>query len=129
MVKDISGIAGRNTLARYVWTGIVTIGSRTISACFLNWVREIAKLALGEVIAVDGKSLNGSIAPTLPFATWQAQGYDLHSRVADPKLKSLDVRHFDWMLADDAPALALGFKPIDLNDVGPRLRGNGNPVD
>jgi predicted transposase YbfD/YdcC len=30
-------------------------------ACFLNWIREIARLKLGEVIAIDGKSLNGSI--------------------------------------------------------------------
>ena len=30
-------------------------------ACFLNWVRQIAKLKLGEVIAIDGKSLNGSV--------------------------------------------------------------------
>lgn len=33
-------------------------------ACFLNWIREMAKLKLGEVIAIDGKSLtNGSADP------------------------------------------------------------------
>jgi predicted transposase YbfD/YdcC len=35
-------------------------------ACFLNWVREVAHLKVGEVIAIDGKKLNGSID------TWDA---------------------------------------------------------
>ena len=29
-------------------------------SCFLNWIRDIAKLKLGEVIAVDGKRLRGT---------------------------------------------------------------------
>lgn len=55
----------------------------------------------------------------LAMEEWRALGNDLHSVVADPKLKSLDPAHFDWTLAEDSPALALGFRPIDLSDVGP----------
>lgn len=50
---------------------------------------------------------------------WRAStGNDLHSVVADPRFK--DVKAFDFALAPDSPALALGFRPIDLSDVGPR---------
>jgi hypothetical protein len=59
-------------------------------------------------------------APRLSFAGWQALGYDTHSLVADPKIKSLEADSFDWTLATDSPALALGFRPIDLSSVGPR---------
>ncbi len=50
-----------------------------------------------------------------------ALGYDRHSIVADPMCR--DLAHFDFTLAADSPALALGFKPIDLSDVGPRAAG------
>ena len=30
------------------------------------------------------------------------------------------VEHFDFRLADDSPAFALGFRKIDMSDVGPR---------
>jgi hypothetical protein len=63
------------------------------------------------------KVLNG---PLQTFTEWQSAGYDQHSIVADPMLKSIDINKFDWNLGDNSPALALGFKPIDLSDVGPR---------
>lgn len=52
------------------------------------------------------------------FAEWQALGYDTHSLVADPGFA--DAARFDFTLGPDSPALALGFRPIDLSDVGPR---------
>jgi hypothetical protein len=45
-------------------------------------------------------------------------GYDHHSVVGDPKL--VDIGGDDFTLTKDSPALALGFKPIDASDVGPR---------
>jgi parallel beta-helix repeat protein len=45
-------------------------------------------------------------------------GYDRHSVIADPHCR--DVARYDFSLAADSPALAFGFQPIDLQDVGPR---------
>ena len=63
----------------------------------------------------------GGDQPTLDLQQWQALGYDLHSILADPKCA--DPKGRDFSLADDSPAYQLGFKPIDLSDVGPRLKG------
>jgi hypothetical protein len=53
---------------------------------------------------------------TLP--AWQKEGYDLHSIVADPKVREVGPRSF--VLAKDSPAYRLGFRPMDCSDVGPR---------
>lgn len=50
------------------------------------------------------------------FAKWQAKGRDVHGLVADPRF--VDPKNGDFRLKPDSPALALGFKPIDLKDVG-----------
>ena len=55
---------------------------------------------------------------TVDLEAWRAIGHDVHSIVADPKLK--DPENGNFTLADDSPAFALGFEPIDLSDVGPR---------
>ena len=49
---------------------------------------------------------------------WHGMGNDLNSVVADPKCA--DAPNGDFALADDSPALALGFRPFDVSDVGPR---------
>jgi len=54
----------------------------------------------------------------LDFADWQAVGHDANSQVADPGFADLAAR--DFTLADNSPALAMGFRPIDLSDVGIR---------
>lgn len=57
--------------------------------------------------------------------SWQQMvelGYEKHSIIADPKFR--DLKKFDFTLASDSPALSMGFKPIDLSDVGPRKIGN-----
>jgi hypothetical protein len=53
---------------------------------------------------------------------WLALGYDRHSVVADPRCRDLEGRHFT--LASDSPAFALGFRPIDTSDVGPRPKAH-----
>ncbi|OPZ08339.1 MAG: hypothetical protein BWZ10_02681 [candidate division BRC1 bacterium ADurb.BinA364] len=51
---------------------------------------------------------------------WQAAGKDKHSVWADPLFA--DPSRGDFTLSENSPALALGFRPIDLGDVGPRFR-------
>jgi hypothetical protein len=46
--------------------------------------------------------------------------------VADPRFKDYAGR--DFTLLPDSPALALGFKPIDMSDVGPRQRNSERRV-
>ena len=52
----------------------------------------------------------------LTLAEWQAKGHDAESVAADPKF--VDAAKFDFRLQPDSPALALGFKPIDMSTVG-----------
>ena len=56
---------------------------------------------------------------------WQAAGHDEHSIVADPLF--VDPEAGDFRLKADSPALALGFQPIDLSEVG--LYGEPEWVD
>ena len=52
------------------------------------------------------------------FAAWQQQGNDLHSTVADPLF--INPSSYQFGLQPGSPAFKLGFKPIDLTNVGPR---------
>ncbi len=52
---------------------------------------------------------------------WREKGLDTHSVVADPLF--VDPANGDFTLRPDSPALALGFKPIDIRPVGPRPEG------
>ena len=45
-------------------------------------------------------------------------GQDEHSIVADPLFA--DAQHYDFTLSPSSPAFGIGFKPLDLSDVGPR---------
>ncbi len=66
----------------------------------------------------DNYSINiGMAAET--FADWQNLGFDTHSIVADPLF--VDPENDDYSLKPESPAWNLGFKPIDLSQVG--LRG------
>lgn len=53
------------------------------------------------------------------FAEWQARGNDVHSRYADPLF--VDPAAHDYSLRPGSPAFELGFEPIDLSEVGPRV--------
>ena len=52
------------------------------------------------------------------FDEWRRTGKDVHSLWADPLFVDPDAR--DFRLRPDSPAIALGFRPIDPSDVGPR---------
>jgi hypothetical protein len=47
---------------------------------------------------------------------WYTPRMDVHSRVADPKFVDLAKR--DFRLQPDSPALAMGFRPIDIDAIG-----------
>jgi len=54
----------------------------------------------------------------MPLADGQALGFDGDSVVADPRFA--DPENGDFTLAADSPAWVMGFKKIDISDVGPR---------
>ncbi|HEX2952065.1 MAG TPA: right-handed parallel beta-helix repeat-containing protein [Armatimonadota bacterium] len=55
----------------------------------------------------------------LPFAQWQAAGYDQGSMIADPLFTNED--RGDFSLRTGSPATTLGFHAWDLHTAGPRL--------
>ena len=67
-----------------------------------------------------GEGTNTPNATRLTLAQMQALGYDRHSLVANPQCANLEAR--DFTLAADSPAFALGFKAIDMSDVGIRAK-------
>ena len=52
------------------------------------------------------------------WEAWRKRGNDRHSQYVDPHF--VDAAGRDFRLRDDSPALGLGFRPIDLDSVGPR---------
>jgi len=60
----------------------------------------------------------------LTFSEWQAQGRDTDSIIADPLF--VDPAHDNYALRPNSPAFKLGFKPIDMSQVG--LVGDRNWV-
>ena len=59
----------------------------------------------------------------MPFAgatleAWRQRGHDVHSVIADPQFVAPEK--FDFRLKRGSPALKLGFKPINLSQVGVR---------
>ena len=65
----------------------------------------------------------------MDLQAWQHAGLDRHSVVADPKFKN--AAKFNFRLAKDSPAFALGFKEFDYSDAGPAklLAGAGRVLN
>jgi hypothetical protein len=61
---------------------------------------------------------NGPDAEELLLGDVQAAGMEYESVIADPLFE--DPARFDFRLREGSPAFALGFRPIDVSDVGPR---------
>jgi len=51
---------------------------------------------------------------------WQNEGYDLHSIFADPLF--IDSKKSNYRVAEDSPALKIGFKNFDISQVGTRKK-------
>ncbi|MBD3422420.1 MAG: hypothetical protein GF398_20085 [Chitinivibrionales bacterium] len=64
---------------------------------------------------------------TFGWKQWQDMGFDHYSVIADPKCA--DIARRDFALADDSPALKLGFRKIDISCVGPRPAAERNYVE
>lgn len=62
-------------------------------------------------------SLWGQPGRQATWDEWRALGKDAHSILADPGF--LDPANHDYRLKPDSPALALGFKPIPVEQIGP----------
>ncbi len=61
---------------------------------------------------------------TIDLKDWVSYGCDMFSIVADPKFK--DVKGRDFRFLPGSPALKIGFKHIDLSEVGPREKDRRN---
>ena len=55
--------------------------------------------------------------PMNEWETWQSLGLDRHSLIADPRF--VNSAQDDYRLKADSPAIALGFKPIPTDVIGP----------
>ena len=98
-------------------TGIVYFGSGTLLGS--SWKNE--RFVIDHNLYFDTRtaaaSENFKFADTT-LDKWRARGHDTHSLIADPLFVAPD--QFDFRLRKDSPALARGFKPIDLTTVGVR---------
>lgn len=56
---------------------------------------------------------------------WRSQGLDTHSLLADPRFVNSAKRNF--RLANDSPALKLGFVPLELSTVGVQREADKSP--
>jgi len=56
--------------------------------------------------------------PLDEWTSWQAEGWDQHSRVADPLF--VDWQKDDFRLRPESPAFSLGFEPIPFEKIGIR---------
>ena len=62
----------------------------------------------------------------MDFNAWKLTGQDVHSLIADPQFTDPANRVFT--LKKDSPAYKLGFKPIDMRDVGPIGKRKAEPL-
>ena len=58
--------------------------------------------------------------PNGSFEEWKKRGHDVNSMIAEPQF--VGPAKDDFRLKDSSPALKLGFKQIDLSEVGVRLK-------
>jgi hypothetical protein len=72
----------------------------------------------GTLAEPEGPLLANSGGVLATRRQWQAAGLEAHSAFADPGCTPAAAGGF--ALSADSPALALGFRPIDLSAVGPR---------
>ncbi|HWQ91178.1 MAG TPA: right-handed parallel beta-helix repeat-containing protein [Clostridia bacterium] len=63
--------------------------------------------------------------PGTTLEKWRAEGRDVHSLIVDPEFIAAGKN--DFRLKTSSPALKLGFKPINLDSVGPRDIPSGRP--
>lgn len=109
-----------------VAAGLAGEGGHAASRPFLSDLNVLWDVSGAPPFLGDGRGAGqGGLSKAYDLDAWQALGLDRHSVVADPRFADLARR--DLRLRPDSPALALGFRPIDVSDVGPRPRGERDP--
>lgn len=105
-------------LSFYFTNNIVFFGTGKLLGSSWNNDRFVVErnLYFDTRLGADAAKLNFSGAT---WEQWRARGHDTNSVVADPLF--VDPAKDDFRLQPGSPALRLGFRPIDLRTVGPRL--------
>jgi len=105
-----------------VYVGALADNTGNLENCdFISDLNLFWDLSGSEVVhgnGVHGKSGRENLTRAFTIDDWKKLGMDIHSIVADPQFR--DVLKFDFRLGKKSPAIALGFKDIDMSDVGPR---------
>lgn len=119
----------RNNIFAWAMDGQI-VRSRQEEHQSFDFRRNIVLTNNGEVLRGNWGNGNYTIAENLywdtsgrvpyfggmPFDEWQALGRDQGSQLADPRFVDAEGRNFT--LRPDSPALAMGFQPIDVNEIG-----------
>ncbi|MBN1124660.1 MAG: right-handed parallel beta-helix repeat-containing protein [Sedimentisphaerales bacterium] len=99
------GVQRKSTAYAY---GFVNWSDDRITACDFNLFYDP-----GGQVSVKGSPADGSMDQ---WKQLYDSKFDVHSIAADPGFKNVSQR--DFSLAPDSPALQLGFKPIDISQIG-----------
>src|SRR6266545_3253779 len=86
-----------------------------------NWKND--RFTIGRNVYFDARQGASAVALRFAGATlqqWRKRGHDLHSIIADPLFVAPEQSNF--RLQANSPALKLGFRPIDLSEVGVRKK-------
>jgi hypothetical protein len=79
------------------------------------------------IFSTIGCVINDPVIVGLPgidsFGQWREHGLDAHTITADPLF--VDLANDNYSLQPDSPAFKVGFKPIDISQVGLRGRKGG----
>jgi parallel beta-helix repeat protein len=81
-----------------------------------NWSGD--KYVMKDNIYFDTRGTNIRFAGQ-SFEEWKAAGRDAGSLIADPLF--VNAGNFDFSLQPNSPALKMGFQPIDITHLGPRM--------
>ena len=97
-----------------------TVNAKTIDQMTTNTYDCDWNLYFNPAQKLDEVKFNGA-----NWSEWHQRGKDKHSLYADPLFVAPEQG--DFTLKPGSPALALGFQPIDLSQVGPRIRPGPQP--
>jgi len=91
---------------------------------YFNQGRLLGSNWSGDRFTIDGNIYFDARTPDIrfagkSFAEWRAAGHDAKSMIADPLF--VNPANYDFRLRPESPALKMGFQPIDLGTVGPRV--------
>jgi hypothetical protein len=78
------------------------------------WLRLDCMNETGQILIDDVRIYEA--APLNEWASWQAEGWDKSSLVADPLF--MNAAKDDFRLKPESPAFKLGFKPLPIEQMG-----------